>query len=72
MHEVALGALHWYGDDEAWNDLTTAGVQIFDDLVNNRLVAEETVAVDFDELPQLLDKLRYRQFSGKPLVRINP
>lgn len=72
MHEVALGALHWYGDDEAWQQLTAAGEKIMADLATGRLVAEETVATGFDKLPELLDQLRHRQFSGKPLVRVNP
>lgn len=72
MHEVALGALHWYGDDEAWQQLTAAGEKIMADLAAGRLVAEETVATGFDKLPELLDQLRHRQFSGKPLVRVNP
>lgn len=70
MHEVALGALHWYGDDDDWKNLTAAGAQILQDLAENRLKAEETVTVDFNQLPQLLNKLRHRQFSGKPVVHI--
>ena len=72
MHEVALGALHWFGDDDAWHQLTAAGEKIMLDLATKRLVAEETVVSDFDKLPALLNQLRHRQFSGKPLILVNP
>ncbi|RFU93248.1 MULTISPECIES: zinc-binding dehydrogenase [Citrobacter] len=71
MHEVALGALHWFGDNDEWRTLTEVGEKILRDLTNGRLVAEKTVSAGFEELPRLLNELRHRQFSGKPLILIN-
>ncbi len=72
MHEVALGALHVHGDDEAWARLTGAGERMLGDLALGHLQAEARVTRDFDDLAQLLEDLRHRQFSGKPLVRVRP
>lgn len=71
LHEVALGALHSFGDDEAWRRLTDTGEQLLSDLANQRLNALATVVGDFADLPAQLAALRHRQFSGKPLVRIS-
>lgn len=71
MHEVALGALHGAGDDDDWRTLTQAGETILRDLASGHLVAQTTVTAGFDELPRLLDALRHRQFSGKPLIRVS-
>lgn len=70
LHEVALGALHQHGDDADWSYLTTAGERLLQELADGRLQAEATVVRDFNELPDLLEALRQRQFSGKPLIRI--
>ncbi|MFP1915315.1 alcohol dehydrogenase catalytic domain-containing protein [Lonsdalea quercina] len=70
LHEVALGALHQFGDEAAWARLTAAGELLLIDLAEERLQAESRVVRDFSELPLLLDELRHRSFSGKPLVRV--
>lgn len=70
MHEVALGALHRFGNSAAWNRLTAAGEDILDGLASRSLIPEELVIHDFGELPTLLDALRHRAFSGKPLIRL--
>ncbi len=70
MHEVGLGALHVYGDDGDWARLTAAGERMLHDIGENRLQAEELVVRGFDELPRLLEGLRRRSFSGKPLVKV--
>lgn len=70
MHEVALGALHQYGDDEAWVQLRTAGEQMLAALAHARLQPQERVVRPFEALAQLLDDLRLRNFSGKPVVRV--
>ncbi|MEN3754620.1 hypothetical protein ABC733_24105 [Mangrovibacter sp. SLW1] len=70
MHEVALGALHTWGDDDDWQALTSAGEAMLSDLSQGRLRAEETVIRPFGELPDLLGALKARAFSGKPLVRV--
>lgn len=70
MHEVALGALHVHGDDRAWRQLTAAGEQMLLDVSDGRLQPETRVVRSFDELPRLLHALRHRDFSGKPVVRV--
>ena len=70
MHEVALGALHQFGDEQAWHQLTRAGEQLLDDLDSGELIAERLVVGDFAGLPVLLDELKHRTFSGKPLIRL--
>lgn len=72
MHEVALGALHRWGDDGDWLRLTDAGEQMLFEIAKGRLRAEQPVVRGFSELPLHLDDLRNRQFSGKPLIRLSP
>lgn len=72
-HEVALGALHVFGDDAAWKRLTSAGEKMLRELgdEHGHRQPETFVVRDFDALAQLLEDLRHRQFSGKPLVRVS-
>lgn len=71
LHEVALGALHDFGDDEAWHRLTETGEQMLLDLANQRLQPLTTVVEAFSQLPELLEELRHRKFSGKPLIDLS-
>lgn len=69
MHEKALGACRVRGDDDAWRQFrcwrTDAGGS------GLRAFAPETrMARGFGELAQLLDALRQRNLSGKPVVRV--
>ncbi|BEU98785.1 zinc-binding dehydrogenase (plasmid) [Acidovorax sp. DW039] len=70
IHEVALGALHVHGDDTAWQHLTAAGERLLGEIAEGRLHAEVRLVRGFDELAQLLEDLRHRNFSGKALVQI--
>lgn len=70
MHEVALGALHVYGSDADWQRLTAAGSRILDDIAAGALEAEPLVMGDFEQLPEQLEALKNRSFSGKALVRV--
>ncbi|MDE1148166.1 MAG: zinc-binding dehydrogenase [Azospirillaceae bacterium] len=72
LHEVALGALHRHGDAEDWAHLTLAGEQLLAAIAEGRLRPEPTVERPFNELPRLLDELRHRAFTGKPVARILP
>ena len=72
IHEVALGALHQYGDDADWRDLTTAGQRILTCLAEQTLRPEGCVLRAFRDLPTFLTDLQHRQFSGKALVRVTP
>ena len=71
LHEVALGALHRFGDAAAWAELSAVGEMLLKQLADGTLQAESAVVGDFATLPQLLAALRSRSFSGKPLVRIS-
>lgn len=70
LHEVALGALHVHGDDADWAALVAAGEQLLADIDAGRVQPPDTVTRGFDQLAQLLDDLRHRSFSGKPVVRV--
>lgn len=72
VHEVALGALHQFGDDDAWHILTMAGRRLMTCLAEQSVVPEKTVIRDFMNLPAFLNDLEHRQFSGKALVRVLP
>jgi NADPH:quinone reductase-like Zn-dependent oxidoreductase len=70
LHEVALGALHVHGDAHAWARLTASGERILAAIAEGSLVPEPTVEGTFDTLPAMLDGLRHRDFSGKPVVTL--
>jgi NADPH:quinone reductase len=70
LHEVALGALHAWGDAAAWEALTRTGESLLNDVAAGFLWAEDAVVQVFDELPVHLEALKHRQFSGKPIVRV--
>ncbi|MCC6076536.1 zinc-binding dehydrogenase [Pseudomonas sp. GCM10022188] len=70
LHEVALGALHRFGDRAAWQRLTDAGEALLRALAEGRLQAEAALVGEFAELPQRLLALQHRQFSGKALIRV--
>lgn len=70
MHEVALGALHIHGDGDDWSRLIHVGEGLLQQIVDGSLQCESAVVREFTELPELLGLLQYRQFSGKPLLRL--
>ncbi|MFC0205788.1 zinc-binding dehydrogenase [Novosphingobium soli] len=70
LHEVALGAMHAYGDAEDWARLTEVGAALLADIAAGRLQPEPLVEGTFGTLPDHLDALRNRNFSGKPIVRL--
>lgn len=72
LHEVALGALHRYGSHADWQALTGAGERMLLDIANARLQAELHVLHEFDQLSTALGELKFRNFSGKSLVRVHP
>ncbi|GHB07563.1 alcohol dehydrogenase catalytic domain-containing protein [Salinicola rhizosphaerae] len=71
LHEVALGALHNFGDDRDWADLTRAGETILTELAEEKIIGEDVVIKPFSELPHHLEALRVRSFNGKALVRVS-
>jgi len=70
LHEVALGGLHQYGDEADWAELTHAGERILEELAARRMVPETLHVKPFQALPEHLEALRLRNFSGKALVAV--
>ncbi len=68
LHEVALGALHYFGDDDDWRCLTAAGEQLLNQLTVSELQPETLLTFSFDSLPQQLAALKVRDFSGKHVI----
>jgi NADPH:quinone reductase len=68
---VALGALHVYGDDDAWAQLRTAGEAMLGAIAEGGLKPEVRVVHTFEDLAQRLDALRHRNFSGKLVIRLH-
>ncbi|WP_349509034.1 hypothetical protein [Neorhizobium sp. NCHU2750] len=71
VHEVALGALHTFGNNEAWTRLMAAGETIMKQIADRRIQPEPLIMRDFSDLPELLAGLQNRSFSGKPLIKVN-
>lgn len=65
LHEVALGALHVYGDARAWQRLTADGERLLEQMAAGSLQAEACMTFAFEELAVYLHKLQQRNFSGK-------
>lgn len=70
MHEVALGGLHVYGDDDAWSRLTQAGERVLEQIDTGGMQPERHIVREFNALPRFLNDLKHRNFSGKGLVRV--
>lgn len=70
LHEVALGALHQHGDAHDWARLTNAGAAMLQSIADGTLSPEPLVEDDFEQLPARLERLRNRDFTGKPIIRL--
>lgn len=68
LHEVALGALHQYGNDSDWQELTNAGKHLLRHIASGQLRAEQIHISGFTELAQKLDALKNRNFTGKLII----
>ena len=71
LHEVALGALHQYGNDADWLELTEAGNALMQSVASGQLKAEHTHIADFSALAHQLDALKNRNFTGKLIITIH-
>lgn len=72
LHEVALGALHQHGTLAQWQALTQVGEQIFMAIATGELQAEVPLLhARFAELPQQLQALKHRNFSGKQVIQMD-
>lgn len=70
LHEVALGTLHFHGDDRDWRHLTRQGEQLLEDIADGTLVSEAIITRDFSSLPEQLEALKHRSFSGKLIIQV--
>lgn len=68
MHEVALGALHRFGNPQDWLELTRAGETILDQVSEGILKPDTIITADFHSLPQQLMALKHRSASGKFVI----
>jgi NADPH:quinone reductase len=68
LHEVALGALHRFGTQAAWADLVFAGERMLGAIATGALQADTRKEGQFSSLPDALDALKNRSFSGKVVV----
>lgn len=68
LHEVALGPLHQYGDLADWRTLISAGETMLERIQAGTLQPENLITSLFDELPQQLNALKFRNFSGKQVI----
>lgn len=68
MHEVALGALHQYGDDEQWHILTQQGESMMGQMELENLHSQNLLTFSYDQLPAQLQALKNRNFSGKQVI----
>ncbi|WP_162046228.1 alcohol dehydrogenase catalytic domain-containing protein [Vibrio taketomensis] len=53
-HEIALGALHDFGDNEDWQTLMQNGETLMTNIVSDQLKVEEPVSFAFEQMPQAL------------------
>ncbi|WP_249226253.1 hypothetical protein [Entomohabitans teleogrylli] len=71
LHEVALGALHSWGDDRDWQHLTHHGETLLTWLADGSLSGESLVETPFEQLNHSLTRLKARNFSGKMIALFN-
>lgn len=72
LHEVALGALHRCGDEQAWAELVAAGEHfLLDKLADRSLHAPALRQCSFDQLPDVLADLRDGSLPGKTVLRLS-
>lgn len=70
LHEVALGALHFHGDERDWRQLTRSGERLLDALAQGTFCSETLLVRDFNSLPEHLQALKNRSFSGKLVITL--
>lgn len=70
LHEVALGALHFHGDTHAWRQLTRDGETLLEALADGTFISETVTLDGFSSLPERLNALKHRNFSGKLVIQV--
>ena len=54
-HEIALGALHDYGDTQQWQRLVSDGEKLLNDIASGTLNVEEPTGFEFNNLNDALE-----------------
>ena len=72
FHEVALAALHAWGDDRDWRQLTADGERLLAQLEDGSMQKEQILTCEYADLAQALHRLQHRDFTGKLVVRVAP
>ncbi|XXD10109.1 alcohol dehydrogenase catalytic domain-containing protein [Klebsiella sp. R445] len=70
LHEVALGALHIYGDVRAWDRLTADGERLLEQMEAGSLTGEKIITFKFIDLADYLLRLERRDFVGKLVAEV--
>ncbi|WMY72581.1 alcohol dehydrogenase catalytic domain-containing protein [Buttiauxella selenatireducens] len=68
VHEIALGAMHQYGDDLQWAELVRAGQFLLAEIGRGAIVLPEFDVTGFGQLPESLAKLKRNNKAVKYLV----
>lgn len=72
FHEVALAALHQWGDDNDWRRLMADGERLLAQLTEGSMQKEQIIVCEYGELATALHKLQHRNFTGKLVVHVTP
>lgn len=67
-HEIALGALHTYGDKLQWQELMTDGQSLLEAIARGDIMVENPTEFDFDSLNEALEFSKHQQ--RKAVVKI--
>lgn len=71
LHEIALGAIYQYGSREDFEYLISDGMYIFDLIAKNKILLSSINVLDFDDIPNALDRLKKGAKGIKFVARIN-
>ncbi|TLD82536.1 alcohol dehydrogenase catalytic domain-containing protein [Helicobacter trogontum] len=58
LHEIALGAIHSYGDDKDFSHLISNATKLYTLALENKLLLPKFEVIDFDAIPQALNSLK--------------
>ncbi|EAK0823788.1 alcohol dehydrogenase [Campylobacter lari] len=58
FHEVALGAIHSYGNDGDFANLIKKGIKLYKKVINNEILLPKIELINFDQIPTKLKELQ--------------
>lgn len=71
LHEIALGAVHTDGDEEAQANLARIGDEFAKLLAEKKIVPPQITTITMEEIPDYLVRLKEGKITGKVVARIN-